>query len=224
VRQGQVLRGLLSKMVDEIKQAEVKEIKQEEKIVETAVEKVEEGKETVKEAEKEVAEKIEVASEKLEDKKEDIKEKAEDKKENKKVVNVGSGKKEAVVNGRSVPISTKQAIAICNYIKGKNVDKAISELELAEKMRKPIPMRGEIPHKKGIMSGRYLVNASGEMIRLLRSVKANAIADNLELEKLKVHGMANVASRPARRGGRTKFKRTHVQIKLIPISKVGVKK
>jgi len=207
------------KKINEIRKEEKKA---EEKIVETAVEKVEKGKETIKEAEKEIAEKIEVVSEKLEDKKEEIKDKSDIKE--KKIEVKHSDKKEAVVNGVSVPISTKQAVAICNFIKNKNVDKAIEDLKLSEKMRKPIPMRGEIPHKKGIMSGRYMVNASGEFIKLLKSVKANAIAHNLELDNLKVHGMANVASRPARRGGRTKFKRTHVQIKLIPITKVGGKK
>ena len=76
--------------------------------------------------------------------------------------------------------------------------------------------------RKGkMMSGRYPQNASKEIIILLKSLKANALAHNLELEKLRLFCMANVASRPYRRFGRRRFKRSHVQIKLVPITKQG---
>ena len=82
-------------------------------------------------------------------------------------------------------------------------------------------MRGEIPHRKGkgMMSGRYPVNASGEFIKLLKSLKSNAIVNELELEKCRLACMPNVAARQYRRFGRGRFKRTHVQVKLIPITK-----
>lgn len=126
---------------------------------------------------------------------------------------------EAVVNGRDLRISTKHAVAVCNYIKNKDVDIAIRDLEEVGKMRKPIPMRGEIPHKKGMMSGRYPINAVYDIIRLLKSVKSNALSHEIELEKVKIACMANVASRPAKRFGQGRHKRSHVQIKLIPRSK-----
>jgi len=127
---------------------------------------------------------------------------------------------EAVVNGRNLPISTKQAVAICRYIKNKNIDKAILMLEEAEKFKRAIPMKGEIPHRKGkIMSGRYPVKAVREFIKLLKSLKANALANELELEKCLVLGKADVAPRPYRRFGRTRFKRTHVTLKLIQSGK-----
>jgi hypothetical protein len=80
-------------------------------------------------------------------------------------------------------------------------------------------MRGEIPHKKGIMSGRYPVNALGHFIKLLKSLNSNALVNELELEKYKISCKANLASRPYRRFGKGQFKRTHVEIKLIPITK-----
>ncbi len=126
----------------------------------------------------------------------------------------GPKKTEALVTGRSLHISTKHSIAICNFIKGKNIEKAIAELEDAEKMKFAIPMRGEIPHKKGIMSGRFPVKAIGEFIKLLKSLKSNAIANELELEKVFISCKSNIASRPYRRFGRKRFKRTHVEIKL----------
>jgi len=148
-------------------------------------------------------------------KKEDVK---DDKK--KKVVEAPKVKRtEAVVNGMSLHVSTKHSIAICNFIRGKNVEKAIAELEDAEKMKFAIPMRGEIPHKKGIMSGRYPVKAIAEFIKLLKSLKSNAIANELELEKVRIFCVANIAARPYRRFGRKRFKRTHVEIKLVPIIK-----
>lgn len=129
---------------------------------------------------------------------------------------------EAVVNGKDLRISTKQAVAICNFIKNKDVDKAISELGEVSKMKRAIPMKGEIPHRrgKGMMSGRYPLKAVAEFIRLLKNLKANAVNHEIELEKVKLLGMANVASRPLRRGGRKRFKRSHVQIKLIPRTKI----
>ena len=143
------------------------------------------------------------------------------KKEEKKPESPKIVKTEAVVNARSLPISTKYAIAICNMIRNKNLDYALERLELAEKMKIPVPMRGEIPHKKGIMSGRYPVKALGHFIKVLKSLKSNALVNELELEKYKLFCKANVASRPYRRFGKGKFKRTHVTVKLIrPTKKV----
>ena len=213
-------------MVDEIKTQEKKveevikvEEREEKKIVEQEVKKVSEGKESVEEGEKKIAEKIEKAEEKVLKEEEKL-EKVEKKEVKEKAEIKGDKKKDASVKGMSLPISTKQAIAICNFIKGKDVDKAIGDLEEVGKLRKPVPMRGEIPHKKGIMSGRYPVNASKVFIRLLKSLKSNAIVRELELEKYKLAGMTNLATRPYRRGGRTRFKRSHVEIKLVERKKV----
>lgn len=159
---------------------------------------------------------------KVNEKKEDKKPEETKEKPKEKVVTKPKVKRtEAVVNGRSLPISTKHAIAICNFIKNKDIDVAIAELEQVEKKKKAVPMRGEIPHRKGkgMMSGRYPVNASGEFIKLLKSLKSNAIVNELELEKCRLACMPNVAARQYRRFGRGRFKRTHVQVKLIPITK-----
>ena len=129
----------------------------------------------------------------------------------------GPKKTEAVVNAKSLPISTKHSIAICNMIRGKDIDQAISLLEMAEMKKIPVPMRGEIPHRKGIMSGRFPVNALGHFIKTLKSLKSNALVNELELEKYEIFCKANLASRPYRRFGKGKFKRTHLTVKLIPI-------
>ena len=134
-------------------------------------------------------------------------------------------KKTAVVNARDVGISTKHSIAICNYIKGKNIDTALSMLNAVERMKKAVPMKGEIPHRSGMMSGRYPINATIEFIKLLKSLKSNAIANELEFEKYVVFCKADVAPRPYKRFGKGRFKRTHITLRLIePIKKQGDKK
>ena len=206
----------------------------------------------VAEAEKEIAKEVTKIEEKVEDKKieqvkadkeinKEVKEKSdevakeiqetkklgkEDKKKAPEIKHTGPKKTEAVVNAQNLSISTKHSIAICDYIRSKDVDTAISMLEDVEKMKKAVPMKGEIPHRKGkIMSGRYPINAVKEFIKLLKSLKSNAVMNELELEKYVLFCMPNVAARPYRRFGRTRFKRTNVQLKLIkPIKKVRKKK
>lgn len=128
-------------------------------------------------------------------------------------------KKEVVVNGEDLRISTKQAVAVCNFIRNKEIDYAIKNLEKVRKTEIAIPMKGEIPHKKGISiasgRGRYPINAVNEFLKLLKSLRANAIYNGLELEKFKIFCMANIASKPHKRFGRGRFKRSHVKIKLI---------
>jgi len=153
-------------------------------------------------------------------KKPDVKKEVVEKKETKKDEKPkGPKKNEAVVNGRGLQISTKHSIAICNFIRGKHIDRAISELEEVLKMKRAIPMRGEIPHRKGMMSGRYPLKAAGVFIKLLKSLKSNAMINELELEKYEIYCMANLASRPYKRFGKRRSKRSNVQFKLIPLKK-----
>jgi len=120
-------------------------------------------------------------------------------------------RKNAVVNASNIPISTKHAAAICKFIKGKRIQKAIEELEQVAKLRKPIPMTGEIPHRKGdMMSGRFPQKASKEFIILLKSLSSNSIYNGLE-DPIVTEAFANIGARPFGRGGVRK-KRTHIRI------------
>jgi ribosomal protein L22 len=119
----------------------------------------------------------------------------------------------AVVNGKNISMSTKHSMAICKFIRGKKIDDSIEFLEKVAKTKKAIPMKGEIPHRKGkMMSGRFPKNASEEFIKLLKSLKANAVANSLN-EVIITEAFANMARRPFGRFGRTRKKRTHVTIK-----------
>lgn len=122
-------------------------------------------------------------------------------------------KTEAVVRGINVPISSKQSFAICKFIKNKEIEKAIKELEEILAHKRALPMKGEIPHRRGkrMMSGRYPQNSIKEFIKLLKSLNSNATANEMSNPIIfEAHG--NFASRPFGRFGRVRKKRTHVVI------------
>ena len=139
---------------------------------------------------------------------EDKKEIAEErKKEEKKIV-----KKElAVVRGENLPISTKHAMYLCTFIKGKKIDQAIEMLKKVLLKKMAVPMKGEVPHKRNMLGARYPINAAEVFINLLTSLKANSQVNGLENPVI-TGGIANLASRPFRRFGSRRFKRTHVYL------------
>lgn len=121
--------------------------------------------------------------------------------------------------GRDLSISTKFAIEISNYIRGKNTQKAKKILEEVLKMKKSIPytrFNKDRGHKAGnVAAGGYPINASKEMLKLIKAVEANAQNKGLDTNSLFIKTIiANRASAPWRPGRhrRRKMKRTHVEI------------
>lgn len=147
--------------------------------------------------------------------KKDSKEKTEgvkDKIEHKEKKSKMTKKTEAVVRGLNVPISTKTSYAICRFINGKEIEMAIKELGEIIAHKQALPMKGEIPHRRGnIMSGRYPENASSHFIKLLQSLNANAAVNGIENPVI-TEAIAGFASRPFGRFGRTRKKRTYIKI------------
>lgn len=142
---------------------------------------------------------------KVEEKKEEIK------KDKKKIEK--PKKTEAIVNTHNLPISTKHSIAICKFIKNKKIENVIKDLEQVLVKKKAVPMKGEIPHRKGkIMSGRFPKKATEHFIKMLKSLSSNVSANELE-DVIIVEAIANIGSRPYGRFGRIRKKRTHVKIK-----------
>lgn len=130
-------------------------------------------------------------------------------------------KNEALARGRSIPVSKRQCMYISNFIKNKKIDDAILDLEKVIKFKKVVPFKGEIPHRKGMMSGRYPIKASKIFIKILKGLKGNALVKGLDLEKARIIlASANWASRPRRREGTT-AKRTHVLIKAMEVERLG---
>jgi len=144
----------------------------------------------------------------------EVKAPAEVKKTDKKKSKVKEApkKESAEVNARSVPVSTKVGAAICKFIKKRKLEDAIARLEKVIAMKKAVPMKGEIPHRKGrIMSGRFPQKAAKEFLILVKSLQGNSNVNGLE-EPVISEAIANQASRPYGRFGRVKRKRTHIKL------------
>lgn len=124
-------------------------------------------------------------------------------------------KEEAIAKSLNLHSSKKHCMYICNFIKNKSIDRAIQELQEVIKLKRIIPFKGEIPHRKGpgIMSGRYPVKTSKCFIYILKALKGNAIVNGLDLDKTRIYiASASWDSRPSRKGG-ARFKRSYVLLK-----------
>ena len=154
--------------------------------------------------------KVETPKTESAEKKEEIK--MESKPEVKKIEAKKVKKTEAVVRGLGIPISSKQSFAISKFIKNKEITKAIKELEEILLHKRALPMKGEIPHRKGpIMSGRYPRNALREFVKLLKSLIANANVNEISNPVI-VEAYGNFASRPYGKSGRVRKKRSNIMI------------
>lgn len=145
---------------------------------------------------------------KKEEKKTEAKPEKEEKKKPQKIK-----KTEVFARGVNIPVSTKDAVAVCRFIKNKRIGDALRELEQIRKGKKAVPMKGEIPHRKGkgMMSGRFPKKTAEHFIIILKGLAANANIGDME-EPIITEAMANFASRPYGRFGRTQKKRTHIKI------------
>jgi len=158
------------------------------------------------------------------DKKEEAKvskddsDKKEEKPKKKEEVKPISKKDEAVANGKNFPVSKKQCMYICKFIKNKSIDLAILDLNKVIKMKKAVPFKGEIPHRKGMSSpGRYPVKAAGYFINLLKGLKGNVIVNSMDLDKTRITiASASWANRPMRPHGKS-AKRTNVILKAVEV-------
>jgi ribosomal protein L22 len=187
-------------------------------------EKQETTEEITKDIEKSgVPKKIAEKEEKLDEKA--IKKPEEKPKETeKKPVKEKPKKTESFVRAYDLPVSTKHSTAVCKFIKNKKIEDAIADLEQVLKLKKAIPMKGEIPHRKGkgISSGRFPTKTVKSFIKLLKSLSANANYNGLE-EPVIFEAIANIGQRPYGKFGWVRKKRTHVKITAKNMQKKKIK-
>lgn len=144
-------------------------------------------------------------------------EEKEIRKEEKKKSLVKKVKKEEVsVNIKNAHISAKKSFAICHFIKGKTIEKALNDLQKVLDKKIAIPMKGEIPHKKSVKGvasggGRYPQKTTEEFIRMIKSLQANANNHDVE-EPIIVEAIANFGSKVVGRFGIWERKRAHIKI------------
>ncbi len=149
-------------------------------------------------------------------------EKVEDKK-NKQKKEIPK-KEEAVINAKSLPLSTKDCASICRFINHKSIDKSIEDLEDVLNFKRVIPMKKGFPHKKGkgVMAGKYHTKSVIQFIKMLKELKANSNVNGLE-NPIIIEAIANRASMPYGRFGRIRRKRTHIKIKSRDKTKINKK-
>ena len=120
--------------------------------------------------------------------------------------------------GMNLPISFKQSVEICRFIKDKNISDAKNSLQKVIDKKIAVPFRRynwDLGHKKEIGPGRYPKNTSNEFIKLIEAVESNAqfkglITSNLVISHISAHkaGKAWHYGRKSRR----KMKRTNIEI------------
>lgn len=122
--------------------------------------------------------------------------------------------------GKDLPISTKQAIVICDFIRDKQLSKAVPELENIIEKKSALPFKkfnkGGVGHKKGPLGpGRYPEKALFEIKKVLLSAKANAKSKGLKDSDLIIsYASAQRGAQRLRQGRQRRrvMKRTHVEI------------
>ena len=100
--------------------------------------------------------------------------------------------KTAKALGRSLKISPKHAVEICNKIRGMKVEKAEAYLEDVMEMKTAVPFKKhnkKVGHRRGIggwPTGRYPVKAAKQILDILKNAEANAEYKGLDTENLKI--------------------------------------
>lgn len=89
--------------------------------------------------------------------------------------------------GIALPVSVKHSVEVCNYIRNRNIADAKRMLDKVITEKQAVPYRRfhqGLAHKTGIGPGRFPVNTSKEIKKLLESVEANAQFQGLSTANL----------------------------------------
>ncbi len=126
--------------------------------------------------------------------------------------------------GRDINISPKNAVIVCEKIKGMKIQKAITLLDEVVVMKKAIPFRRftkSIGHRKGMGKNaiaKYPRRAAFEIIKVLKNLEKNAEYKGLNAEKMKIinattlKGISRVKRKPRGRYQRRVTQLVNVQI------------
>lgn len=136
----------------------------------------------------------------------------------------------AMAVGISLPISFKQSVEVCRFIKNKNVNEAKRMLQ--DTIDKKISIRfrkynWDLGHKKKVGPARNPEKASRELIRLIESAESNAQFKGLDTSNLVIaHISAHKASKVWHSGrkSRRRMKRTNIEIVVKEKAKAEEKK
>lgn len=109
----------------------------------------------------------------------------------------GNEAKTARAMVKSLKISPKHCVEICNAIRGMDVSKAKAYLEDVIDMKQSVPFKrhnkkvGHRKGQKGWPSGRYPVKAAAEVLKVLVNAEANAEYKGMDTEKLVIEHISS---------------------------------
>jgi len=95
--------------------------------------------------------------------------------------------------GKELPVSRKHAHEISSAIKGMKVDAAREFLEDVSALKRAVPYKRyteNVPHRKGMCTGRYPQKAAKEFLRVLQNAENNAKYKGLDSETMKISHIA----------------------------------
>jgi large subunit ribosomal protein L22 len=95
--------------------------------------------------------------------------------------------------GKELHISKKHAHEIASAIKGMKLNKARVFLENVSELKQAVPYKRftrNIPHRKGMCTGRYPQKAAKEFLKVLKNVESNATYKGLDPENMRITHIA----------------------------------
>jgi len=131
--------------------------------------------------------------------------------------------------GKSLPISFKQSIEICNSLRSKKISRAKKILNevISEKVAMPFTrFTGDVGHRKGnLAAGRFPIKASKEILDLLNLVEANAQFKGLNTSSLTILRIVpNKGPTTARYGRKRSRSAKRTSIEVVVQEEIKIKK
>jgi len=132
-------------------------------------------------------------------------------------------------SGRNLNVSFKQAVEICNYVRGRQLSQAKRLLNQAIDMQTPVPFKrftNGLGHKHGMAAGRYHPKACSEILKVIESAESNAKNKGFTISDLKLlHIAAQTAPKQWHYGRkkRSVFKAAHIEVVLSEVKGSGAK-
>jgi large subunit ribosomal protein L22 len=100
-----------------------------------------------------------------------------------------SPEKTAKAIGKELPISRKHAHEISSAIRGMKIDIARGFLEDVSNLKRAVPYKRftrNVPHRRGMCTGRYPQKAAKEFLKVLTNVESNARYKGLDSENMRI--------------------------------------
>lgn len=100
--------------------------------------------------------------------------------------------KSVIASGRDLDISFKEAVEVCKYIKGRNLDEVRKLLNEIIEMKRAVPFRRyrkKVAHHNNdgkIDSARYPIKVAKELLKLIDTLESNAEFKGLDVSRVKL--------------------------------------